>query len=314
MTSHPPSSSPPPQPTASPAPSPSPSSPSPSSADAARETFTITFGERAETHVGMNTVGTASEAGLSPAELLEARRRFDELVDEGGVPGAGVEWYALNNLLRGDDAVVSAAHTCAEDAALLVVRRGADLLLGAVGKTADDALAEQRSQAYDKVAFMYGRVVNKKARYNLCFGDEAQEGDCANKKGTVVSYAAVPVAAYLRDRLPTLLGAKAEGLKAEGNHYYDAARCGIGYHGDAERKIVVGVRLGASLPLCYSWFQRSKPVGEKLTLTINHGDLYVMSEKTTGFDHKLRTKPTLRHAAGCAKYTKLPAAGAAAAE
>jgi hypothetical protein len=33
--------------------------------------------------------------------------------------------------------------------------------------------------------------------------------------------------------------------------------------------------------------------------------MYVMSEKTTGFDWKSKTKYTLRHAAGCEKYTTL---------
>jgi hypothetical protein len=43
-------------------------------------------------------------------------------------------------------------------------------------------------------------------------------------------------------------------------------------------------------------------------MTINdleHGDMYVMSEKTTGFDWKSKTKYTLRHAAGCDKYTTI---------
>jgi len=38
---------------------------------------------------------------------------------------------------------------------------------------------------------------------------------------------------------------------------------------------------------------------------LNHGDLYIMSEKTTGFDWKKRTLITLRHAAGCEKYIKV---------
>jgi hypothetical protein len=36
---------------------------------------------------------------------------------------------------------------------------------------------------------------------------------------------------------------------------------------------------------------------------LNGGDLYVMSEKTTGRDWKTKSIYTLRHAAGCEKYT-----------
>jgi len=40
-------------------------------------------------------------------------------------------------------------------------------------------------------------------------------------------------------------------------------------------------------------------------LSLNHGDMYVMSEKATGWDWKYRSRATLRHAAGADKYLKL---------
>jgi hypothetical protein len=43
--------------------------------------------------------------------------------------------------------------------------------------------------------------------------------------------------------------------------YYDVSKCGIGFHGDAERIKVIAIRLGESMPLHYQWFQNSKPVG-----------------------------------------------------
>ena len=39
--------------------------------------------------------------------------------------------------------------------------------------------------------------------------------------------------------------------------------------------------------------------------SIEHGDMYIMSEKATGFDWKSKSKYTLRHAAGCQKYTDI---------
>ena len=35
---------------------------------------------------------------------------------------------------------------------------------------------------------------------------------------------------------------------------------------------------------------------------VRHGDVYVMSEKATGFDWRLRSKTRVVHAAGAAKY------------
>ena len=92
-------------------------------------------------------------------------------------------------------------------------------------------------------------------------------------------------------------------MKAEGNYYYNPEKCGIGYHGDSERKIVVGVRLGVSIPLCYQWFYKSKPIGDRIRLDLNHGDIYIMSAKAVGNDWRKRSIYTLRHSAGCDKYT-----------
>ena len=38
---------------------------------------------------------------------------------------------------------------------------------------------------------------------------------------------------------------------------------------------------------------------------LNHGDLYVMSEKAVGTDWLLKNTLTLRHAAGSRKYTTI---------
>ena len=94
-------------------------------------------------------------------------------------------------------------------------------------------------------------------------------------------------------------------MACEGNYYYDVSKCGIGFHGDGERKRVVGLRLGASIPLHYQWFHKSRPVGERSIIMLNHGDLYVMSEKAVGTDWLLKNTLTLRHAAGSKKYTTI---------
>jgi hypothetical protein len=68
---------------------------------------------------------------------------------------------------------------------------------------------------------------------------------------------------------------------------------------------VIGVRLGDSIPLCFHWYHRNKPIGDKFTINLNHSDLYIMSEKAVGQDWIKSLQITLRHSAGCAKYTSL---------
>ncbi len=112
----------------------------------------------------------------------------------------------------------------------------------------------------------------------------------------------MPLLNAVRNKFGELFGKKCEKLVAEGNYYYDAKKCGIGFHGDSERRIVIAVRLGCTLPLHYHWFYNSKAVGKRIKLKINHGDIYFMSQKAVGTDWKKKKVLTLRHAAGAKKY------------
>lgn len=250
-------------------------------------TITLTFGDQAENHAGMQKIGRLAERGYMRHELQEMKKKFKE-------KGAICEMYNLKYLLPEEIEFEGVAN-------FLVIRKGVDYILGDGG--ADELFNEIVALPVDKKAFMKGRVVNKKARYNLCFAEEDQEPDYENKKGRIVSFSKVPNLSRLRNLLPKYAGENSKGLMVEENMYYDVSQCGIGFHGDGERKIVIGCRLGCEMPFHYQWYQRSKPVGERLRLTIGHGDLYVMSEKATGYDWLKKKIPTLRHAAGSRKFT-----------
>ncbi len=253
-------------------------------------TITLTFGECAENHVKMQKIGKIAQKGFSIEELKSTCRKFRR-------KGYICKHIILNEYLdyyQNDDNTAYAS--------ILIVRNGVEALLNNVGRNADDLFCEQSSLTPDTKAKMYGRVVNKKARYNLCFSETSQEPDYNNGKGRIIAFTDVPLTQSIRECLPLFVGDKATNLKVEGNYYYNISKCGIGFHGDTERKRVIGVRLGASLPLHYQWFYKSKPVGRRVELMINHGDIYVMSEKATGFDWKTKNAYTIRHAAGCEKF------------
>lgn len=195
-----------------------------------------------------------------------------------------------------------------ENAYILILRNGVDTLLENCSEyTQSDLFNEQCELDLDKKAWMRGRVVNKHARWNLCFDTYDQEPDYENKKGRIVSYSRVPITQLLLNQFSNFFGTKADGLKGEGNYYYDRSKCGIGFHGDSERRKVIGVRLGygESFPICYQWYYQLNPVGRKIQLPLNGGDIYIMSEKTVGTDWKRKNICTLRHATGCSKYTEL---------
>lgn len=250
------------------------------------QTFTLTFGDQAENHAGMQKIGNMANNGFTLLDLHNAEKWFLER-------GVDVEIINLTNYLPDNIKYEG-------DASVLVIRNGVDAILGKDKKY--ELKKEQDVLPKDSKAFMYGRVVNKKARHNLCFADYDQTADYENKKGTIISYTHVPLLSQLRSLLPTIIGEKGKDLCVEGNYYYDINKCGIGFHGDAERLRVIGVRLGATLPLHYQWFQNSKPVGNRCEIILNDGDMYIMSEKAVGTDWKKKKIVTLRHAAGCKKY------------
>ena len=252
-------------------------------------TITITFGDQAENHVGMQKLGNGlANEGFSVEELTLLKQKIEENDDS-----MVCELIDLNKKGNID---VDATSAC-----VLIVRNGVEFFAKDSFKN-NDIHKELESLEWDTKAKMYGRIVNKHARHNLCFADFEQKPDYDAGKGTVVSYESVPLLRKVRTEFQEFFGSKAKSLFAEGNLYYDTSKCGIGYHGDAERKIVVAFRLGATLPLHYHWFHEGKPIGDTIKLTLNHGDLYVMSEKATGFDWKKKKEPTLRHAAGCSKF------------
>jgi len=57
----------------------------------------------------------------------------------------------------------------------------------------------------------------------------------------------------------------------------------------------------------YQWFLRGVPVGDRIILPVDGGDIYVMSEKAVGTDWKKKKIFTLRHATGCEKFTRIEA-------
>lgn len=235
--------------------------------------ITLTFGDAAENHRGMEIIGSrgAHGSGFSVKELADAAARIpsSELVH------------------------LSCPESSAEPAAVLVIRKFL------TEKAHKDMFEEQAALDHDKKALMYGRVVNKKMRWNLCFDDTPQEPDYAAGKGRVVALSTIPHTQAFASSIEKVLGPKAAGLKGEGNYYYDIKKCGIGWHGDTERRKVVAIRLGDPiLPIQFQWYNKGEPRGEIISIPLGGGDVYVMSEKAVGNDWKQSSKWTLRHATG----------------
>lgn len=244
------------------------------------QTFTLTYSECVENHAGMQQVGQKlpPERGTTVEELHRVYDYYQTIEQY----RANVEIYDLNY------------QPDLDPAAILVIRNGLDMM----GIDHELLFREQDALEKDKKAFMYGRVVNKIARHNLCFADFDQQPNYEERRGTIVNFSHLPLTSCVRDRLPLLLDVNIteEVRFAEGNYYYNN-KCSIGAHSDGERNKVIGVRLGERMNLCFQWYQNSKIISDKFELFLNSGDIYVMSIKALGYDGKKRSKKTLKHSA-----------------
>ena len=255
------------------------------------ELITLTFGDMAENHVGMEQIGKMvdKDQGFNIDDLNIIKNNMEEL---------GSKCELLSLAIDYDDFAISPAY-------VLVIRKGVNNLLSQKIKQ-KKIFKEQKKLDYDKKAFMYGRVVNKHARWNLCFDDKSREPDYEEGKGRIVGYDEVPLMKALKEQIEKIMGPKALDLKVESNYYFDTRKCGIGFHGDSERRKVIGVRLGySSMPMYWQWFHNGISIADPIIVPLEPGDIYIMSEKAVGTDWKRKKIPTLRHATGCAKFTTI---------
>ena len=247
------------------------------------ETITLTFCDSGENHVGMEMLGEKVEVGdgFQLEDLIKTREKFEEL-------GLETELYNLGELVDEEK----------EEAYVLVIRSTVSKLVNK-----EELWNELTRFEWDRKYYCTRRkrVLNKHARANVCFAEVGRVSDYERKRGTIIGYTNVPQLALLRKTIEIGVGDKGSNMVCEGNRYFKES-CGIGFHGDSERRRVIGVRLGLSMPIHWCWYKNSKAIGKKLELMLNDGDMYMMSEKAVGTDWKKRKIATLRHAAGHVKY------------
>ena len=274
-------------------------------------TITLTYGEVAESHVGMQLIGTMCERGFCKTEMLKTKETFEKL-------GCKTVMINLNEFLPSDveddyeEGQLNIAKTNKEfEAYVLVIRDGVRCLTG--NKNGHKHLLnEMLFYPWDTKLYNERRriVQNKNARYNLNFDKVGQEADFEKGMGTTIPFKDVPLLNHVRKRLGDVFGEQADDLKCEGNKYYEPKGTGIGYHGDSERRKVIGVRLGKPMNMHWMWYYNTRPRGVNVKVQLQPGDIYCMSQKAVGTDWKANLKMgwnmkryTLRHAAGAPKYT-----------
>lgn len=235
-----------------------------------------------------------------------------------GKPAPGVaELYDLKAALGGDERVDVSKLPEVREAAVLVMRGFADHVLGAgqIAKMEHELESMKRDGLTDSKALMRGAVKNKNARHNNVIADFEQKPCIEKGRGTVVPFHKYGALRNMRN-MAAMWMQQDFPLVAEQNRYFDVASCGIGWHGDAERDVVWGLRVGkatAAMPLMFNAWHRNEPIGPKTVIKLQPGDVYVMSNVAVGKDWHCSSRVTWRHAAGArsCKYSADPHEAAA---
>ena len=247
------------------------------------ETISLTFGDAGENHIGNQIIGKIGEKG-DGFTCNELKQLANDMHGE---------YYSFGEYDN-------------EEAGIAVFRAVLD------EEEMENMFAEMSAFEWDKKYYDVRRkkVLNKNARHNILFMDGySQEPNYEEKKGRIINTADLHTFSKFKKHLfetisETLGFDKINDLICEGNYYYDNTRCGIGFHGDSERRKVIALRLGGSMKMKWRWYHRSEIISDAFEFEFNGGDLYIMSEKAVGNDWKKKSKYTLRHAAGCEKYIK----------
>lgn len=247
------------------------------------ETISLTFGDAGENHIGNQIIGKIGEEG-DGFTCDELRQLACDMHGE----------YHSFGEYDGDEAGIVVFRSILDEEEM------------------KNMFDEMKSFEWDKKYFDVRRkkVLNKNARHNILFLEGfSQEPNYEEKKGRIIDTFNLPVFTNFKNNLmktisETLNPNKVDSLICEGNYYYNNKRCGIGFHGDSERRKVIALRLGGSMKMKWRWYHKSEIISNDFEFEFNSGDLYIMSEKAVGHDWKKRSKYTLRHAAGCEKYVK----------
>jgi alkylated DNA repair dioxygenase AlkB len=254
--------------------------------------YAITFGEVAILHIGGKEYGKGRlEHGFTTTEL---KKIAEENTD--------TEYISISDKLprklrNGNDAGVLIFRSISNNQN----NKDKKFVLGLNKKEADKLYLEQETVEYDQKYWdnRRSKTLNKRARYNIVFGKNKIEHSKDYKQCSIAGFSDLKYLNKFRKRLKLVLGNKTKKLNAEGNKYFHD-KAGIGYHGDAERKIVICLSLGKPTTLRYHWRLpgSSDHKFEPTDINLNHGDVYIMSEKATGYDWKSRSKVRVVHGAG----------------
>jgi len=196
-------------------------------------------------------------------------------------------------------ASLTAQYNSAPDACVLLIKGGVRWFMDDP-RAADGLFGEQLSLPYEGKFFDKGRTFTRRSYKTLKFGDAPVKRSADYSQPTVYSFGAVP---HLQKFLGSLSKLKASLCSVRGVEYFVSRRekasdggmmaCAsrLGWHGDHEPK-AVSLSLGHAGILKFSWRLPGTSANfpnSHTEVILEHGDMYLLSEKASGRNWKKRS-------------------------
>lgn len=268
--------------------------------------FTVSLSDRGLNDLKGEVYGAYTPGGISEDALMAQVAKMQE----DSTYGEEVQIYHLNNacchgMRPEEEALLSDGTGKLPRAKVVVIRNFVQHVFGAdAAKQTRDVLCGMH---YDsKTQSNYGnKLVNQLARHTtMLFPDQdvvVTDQERLKGKASVNNLNLLPAVKDTIELMQQQFGINLP--VAEINHYYNPSKCGLGWHGDAERNINMILRFGErsiEMPLKLQWFYNRSPYGAIMEVPLHEGDLLIFSHRALGTDcwKPPLARPTLRHAVG----------------
>ena len=238
------------------------------------ESFTLTFSDASP----VKRVGKNAKNGFSIAELRKMCIDF-------GKKGFECEWIDLNAAMPPCHVLINTPK-----AAVLVIRKGVSWFKS----EADDLLLKLKSLQWNEQVWLKHKLVKNPMRRHLKFGEKQYVSD----EGLVVALKACPDIMKIRDSLNEMYSYRSVNFEVEGDHYYDMERCGRDSFGDWDKRMLVGLQVGATMKMAFTWWYQESKFSTPVEIELHHGDIFVLSDKAVGHDIHRKAIATLKRTCG----------------
>lgn len=171
-------------------------------------------------------------------------------------------------------------------------RRTEDAFILIVKEFGNQALYDELMQIeWETKINLRNKVVNRVGRYAMQFDTMEKEPNYDEGIYKVMTYENTKYIKDMKDTLIQLL--TLDELKCQAYYNYNHQKINNNFH--AKLPLVVNLHLGDKMDLHYKWFFSGKPISEEIKITLHDKDLYIMNEKASCMDSKLKKIPILKY-------------------